>query len=103
MPPTASGIEGAVHHVPVQGKLQDITYFLRNGVASLANCRPRSDANCKLVVEYKNYENAGGKLYLDDEYCPKHVPLKQRVPPPPTYHYLESLSESMHTLNSRVP
>jgi hypothetical protein len=79
LPPTESGIEGAVHQVPVQGRLQDISYFLRNGVASLANSRSRSDANCKLIVEYKNYENAGGKLYLDDEYCPEHVPLKQRV------------------------
>jgi hypothetical protein len=74
LPPTESGIEGGVHHEPVQGRLQDISYFLRNRVASLANSRSRSDANCKLVLEYKNYENAGGKLYLDDEYCPEHVP-----------------------------
>jgi hypothetical protein len=101
MPPTESGIEGAVHHVPVQGKLQGITYFLRNGVASLAISRPRSDANSKLVVEYENYEKCQWE-YLDYGYCPEHGPLKQRVCPHPPHirHHFESCS--IHILHSRV-
>ena len=84
LPPSISGIDGAVRHTTGKGRRYDIEYYLRNGVASLANSRPRSEANCKLIVEYTNYENAGGELYLDDEYCPRDVPLKQRVCSPPS-------------------
>jgi hypothetical protein len=88
MPTTVAGIDGAVRPKLVNGRRYNLEYYLRNGLSSLANSRPQTECNCKLVVEYPNYESVG-KLYIDDEFCPVHVPMNQRVtciPPAPTPH-----------------
>jgi hypothetical protein len=82
MPLTVAGIDGPVRHTLVNGRRYDLNYYLTNGVASLANSRSDADSNCKVLVEYSNYESVG-QLYIDDEYCPDHVPMNQRVTPPP--------------------
>lgn len=78
MPLHISGIDGLVHKQStlVNDQRYDLGYYLRNGVASLVNSRRKY--NCKLLVEYSNYEGVG-ELFVDDEYCPVHVPMKQRV------------------------
>ena len=85
MPTTVAGIDGAVRPKLVNGRRYNLEYYLRNGLSSLANSRPQTECNCKFVVEYPNYESVG-KLYIDDEFCPVHVPMNQRVtciPPAP--------------------
>ena len=78
MPLTVTGIDGAVQSTLVDGRRHDLDYYLNNGVASLANSRRHAECNCKLLVEYPNYESIG-QLFIDDEYCPDHVPMNQRV------------------------
>ena len=84
MPLTVAGIDGPVRRTLVNGRRYDLNYYLTNGVASLANSRRHAECNCKLLVEYSNYGSLG-QLYIDDEYCPDHVPMNQRVTPPPTH------------------
>jgi hypothetical protein len=80
MPSNFTGIDGLVLSTPVNGNMYNLPYYNRNGYGSLLNSDLHSECNCKVVAEYRNYENRiGQQLFIDDEYCPDDVPREQRV------------------------
>jgi hypothetical protein len=91
MPLVFAGIDGPILKTGAKhdGKEYDLRYYRKNGFGSALNSDRQSKCNCKVIVEYKNYEGwRGGDLYVDDEYCPAEVPRNRRVvyprSPPPT-------------------
>jgi hypothetical protein len=79
MPEMQNAIDGAIRIEPVDGNHYDLEYFLKNGPSSLANCDIPSLCNCKLMVEYRRYDQGLRQLHIDDEYCPDDIPALQRV------------------------
>jgi hypothetical protein len=84
MPFWCTGIDGAVKSQPEADncRLFDLEYFRTNGPASLANNDGCSrNCNCKLMVEYRNYDKFTdeGDLFIDDEYCPTDADMRKRV------------------------
>jgi hypothetical protein len=81
MHPSVAGIDGDFVHAPSSGgNTYDLPYYVHNGGGNLLNSRSFSKSNCKLVLEYTNYEDLPiERLRVDDCYCPEDWPLRQRA------------------------
>jgi hypothetical protein len=81
MHPSVAGIDGRFVHSPVAGdEVYNLPYYVNNGGGNLLNTRSCKLCNCKLEMEYTNYEEFDlDKLRVDDCYCPPGWPYSQRV------------------------
>ena len=101
MHPSVAGIDGDFVHAPSSGgNTYDLPYYVNNGGGNLLNARSFSKSNCKLVLEYTNYEDLPiERLRVDDCYCPKDWPLRQRARLPCPSHSNTDLTPHLTPLS----
>ena len=101
MHPSVAGIDGDFVHAPSSGgNTYDLPYYVNNGGGNLLNARSFSKSNCKLVLEYTNYEDLPiERLRVDDCYCPEDWPLRQRARLPCPSHSNTDLTPHLTPLS----